>query len=476
MQNEKSHNLLWGRGVTLVEMVVAISLMTVALTAMVPLLRSIQNSWDSRQGAAEVLQNGRVLSDHLYRQLATAIQITDVSGDSDASGYIEFVDGDGVTRRYETGADGYVQFGAVGGLSDLAGPVSRFQFACYDGNDFSTPTVDADAIRFVSNRTTYTNTSNLGSDKTLLTNVFVRSGPIGDDETAVDSHIAVKDDISVSGSNPLIDSYRSSAGSYDAATAGSEAVISTNDDADSSILIWNSATVRGDAYIGPDGSPDDGIVVSSTSDLTGEKGALEAAIDIPSVSAPTNLNRYNSGSNGRGNGQGRGHGNGQGQGHGNGHGHGAGRSIELSGTSTETLSADWEVHGFLLEGSSTLTIEGDVTLVVTDTFEMRDSAELEIAPDSSLTLYVAKTFDATGYASLNRSTQDPSRLRIYMTGNNRDFTVEDNAVVYGVLDNPRGTIEILDDAEFFGKLRAEDLECTGKIHVDLDCTFDAADG
>ena len=482
MQNKKSHNLC-GKGVTLVEMVVAISLMTVTLSAMLPLLRSIQNSWDSRQGAAEVLQNGRVLSDHLHRQLATAVQITDVSAESDSTGYIEFVDSDGVARRYEIGADGYVQFGQVGSLSDLAGPVSRFRFTCYDGNDFSTPTAEAASIRFVSNETTYTNASDLGPDKTISTNVFVRTGQIGEDDAASESQIALKDDISISGSNALIDSYRSSVAPYGAGSAGSDAAISTNDDADSSIVIRNGATVQGDAYIGPGGSPDDGIVVSSTSDLTGEKGELEVDVDIPSVSAPTGLDRYASGSNGGG-GNGRGGGNGQGQGQGkgqgNGYGHGASgggsnRSIELSGGSTETITSDWEVHGLQLEDYSTLIVEGDVTLVVTDTFEMSDYAELAIAADSSLTLYVAKTFDVTGQAMVNKSTQDPSKLRIYMTGNNRSFTVEDDAVVYGVLDNPQGTVYVLDDAAFFGKLRAEDLYCTGQIHVDLDCTFDSGD-
>ena len=245
MEHTRIHDRLL-RGVTLVEMVVAISLMTVALSAMLPLLSSIRNTWDSRQAAAEVLQNGRVLSDHLHRQLATARAITDVSLDSDATGHIEFTDNHGLGRRYDIGPDGYVRFGAIGDLSDLAGPVSQFQLTCYDGNDLTTPTTDAASIRFISVETTYTNASSLGPDETFMTDVYVRTGSIGEAaEAQFSSHVAFRDEIHVSGDGTVIDSYRSSTGSYNPADPGSEAVVSVNEDNNYSITISDGAVVRG---------------------------------------------------------------------------------------------------------------------------------------------------------------------------------------------------------------------------------------
>lgn len=463
MKHTNSHNKLV-RGVTLVEMVVAISLMTVALSAMLPLLASIRNTWDSRQAASEILQNGRVLSDHLHRQLITATAVTDVSPDSDVIGHIEFTDDDGIARRYEIGPDGYIQYGPVGSLFDLAGPVRQFQFTCYDGNDFSTPTTDPASVRFISIETTYANASALGPDETFKTDVYIRTGEVGEteEEAEFESHIALKDTLLVSGWDAVIDSYRSSAGSYNPAHPGSEAVVSVNNQDDWSITFWNGSILRGDAYIGPGGDVNAGIVAGRGADITGTRGVLETEVDMPNISAPTGLDSYASSSARAG------------RGHGGGHGYGgSSSSIQLSGRSSETVTSDWEIRKIALEDHSTLIIDGHVTLVVTDTFEMSDDAKLEIHSDSSLALYVQKTFDVWGCAKLNESTDEPSRLHIYMTGNNRDFTMADDAIVHAVLENPGGDVNIYDDAEFFGKLKGDCLTSNGAIHVDLDCAFDS---
>ncbi|MHC4593470.1 MAG: PilW family protein [Planctomycetota bacterium] len=68
---------------TLLEMVIALAIMATVFAAILPLFRSIQNSWDSKQAAAETVQNGRVLIDHLNRNLAKAVKITAVTATSD---------------------------------------------------------------------------------------------------------------------------------------------------------------------------------------------------------------------------------------------------------------------------------------------------------------------------------------------------------------------------------------------------------
>ena len=163
---------------TLIEMVISLAIMAILVAVLVPQLRAIQNSWDSNANSTEALQNGRILIDHLNRNLSKAARITAVSDSSTVNGYIEFTDNDAKSFRYDVNAiSNYVEFDLVGSLSDLAGPVSQFQFTCYDGNDFDTAITDANSIRFVKVQTTITNSASSGRDITLSTQVYLRTTP-----------------------------------------------------------------------------------------------------------------------------------------------------------------------------------------------------------------------------------------------------------------------------------------------------------
>jgi type II secretory pathway pseudopilin PulG len=165
-------------GLTLVEMVVALAIMTIVVATVLPQLRLIRNSWDSNLNASETLQNGRVLMDHVRRNLSQAARITAVSESSESNGYIEFQANDGNTLRYDIAANNYVAFGPVGSESDLAGPVSRLQFTCYDAFDLDTPTTDVNTIRCVKVETTVTNAGSLGQDLTFSGQVYLRTNTL----------------------------------------------------------------------------------------------------------------------------------------------------------------------------------------------------------------------------------------------------------------------------------------------------------
>jgi hypothetical protein len=154
--------------------------MAVVSAAIIPLFAGIRNSWASREASAEIIQNGRVLIDHIEHNLSKAVRITSVSSASLTNGYIEFEDNDGNNLRYDVAANNYIEFGIVGSLSDLAGPVSQLQFICYDGNDFSNPTTDVNSIRFVKVQTTLVCLCSLTKDKTFSTSTYIRTnGNIG---------------------------------------------------------------------------------------------------------------------------------------------------------------------------------------------------------------------------------------------------------------------------------------------------------
>jgi len=161
---------------TLVEMLIAMAIIAVIFAALLPQLKIIQNNWDSKVGASETLQNGRVLIDHLNRNLSKASRITAVSDSSQTNGYIEFIDNDANNIRYDVNSTtDYVEFGLIGSPSDLAGPVSQLQFTCYDSNDFSTPITDVNSIRFVKVQTTVTNSAMLDQDMNFSTQAYIRT-------------------------------------------------------------------------------------------------------------------------------------------------------------------------------------------------------------------------------------------------------------------------------------------------------------
>ncbi len=182
MNHRNKKNLLYRRnrasrdGLTLMEMVIALTIMTIIFAAILPLFGQIRSGWDSKQAAAETLQNGRILIDHLTRNLAKAVKITAVSNSLETIGYIEFEDNDAETIRYDVNSTTYyVEFGPVGNLSDLAGPVSQFRFTCYDPCDLDSSITDVNSIRFVKAETTVTNSADTSQNKTLTAAVYLRT-------------------------------------------------------------------------------------------------------------------------------------------------------------------------------------------------------------------------------------------------------------------------------------------------------------
>lgn len=152
-------------GFTLVELLIAFAIIVIIIAAVAPQFRAIRNSFAGDEARAEIIQNGRVLDEHINRYLAGATQIISVASDS-----IVFVDNNDVPNQwcYKL-AGGYVLFGPVGGEEQLAGPVNSFQITCYSLSDFVNPITDGNNIRFVRIDTDF------GSGKTFSSQVFVHT-------------------------------------------------------------------------------------------------------------------------------------------------------------------------------------------------------------------------------------------------------------------------------------------------------------
>jgi hypothetical protein len=164
---------------TLLELVLAMTMVTIIFAAVLPQFAAIGHSWDSKQGSAESLQNGRVLMDHISQNLSKAKRITAVSASTVTNGYIQFLDNNNVNNRYDiASANSYVEYGPVGTLADLAGPVSLMRFTCYDACNLDvplSPITDVNIIRVVKIDTTITNSASMGQAKTFTTWVYLRT-------------------------------------------------------------------------------------------------------------------------------------------------------------------------------------------------------------------------------------------------------------------------------------------------------------
>ena len=169
---------------TILEIVIALAIITIIFAAVLPQFRVILNGWDSRQANTEVIQNGRVLIDHISRNLSKAVRITAVSSPSLTNGYIQFITdvNDSNTYRYDIGGDNYVEYGTVGSLSGLAGPVSSLTFTCYDVCDLNTPlspVTDANVIRTVKVDATIINSDSPSQNKTFTAWAYLRTNAQG---------------------------------------------------------------------------------------------------------------------------------------------------------------------------------------------------------------------------------------------------------------------------------------------------------
>jgi len=161
-------------GLSLVELVIAMAIMMIIMAAIMPQFRAIQNSWASSEASANMIQNGRVLEEHIIRNLSSAKQLVNVSSSSDSNGFVIFKDAADIQKRYMV-SGGYVVFGTLGSEEQLAGPVSRFQVSCYSLDDFNTPTTDANTIRLVEVETDFTNSNPMGTDRTFIASAYLRA-------------------------------------------------------------------------------------------------------------------------------------------------------------------------------------------------------------------------------------------------------------------------------------------------------------
>ncbi len=415
-------------GLTIVEMVISLAIMAIVFATLLPGFRALQNSWDFKAGAAEALQNGRVLMDHLFRNLSKAVRITAVSGPADTDGYIEFEDNEGDTLRYDINADGYVEFGPVGNLSELAGPVSQLQFTCYDAYDLYAPKTDVDVIRSVKFRARHggLNLSELGQDMAMTSQAYLRTNAISFGTQATPG-VAVSSRIEVEFFG-RIDSI------------SGKAVVSTNSTSHSRIRVEDIGVIDGDVFVGPGGDPDHVIKLTGWGQITGSTGVLSQAVDIPLPSEPS-----------------------------------LGGSVgnrTYYGFWSWPISSDLHCDRFRIKDYAKVEIYGDVTILVEEEFEIEEFGQIELMAAATLTLYTKDNFEAKDHAAINVNTADPSRFMInHLCG--KQLELEDSSRMYATVVAPYAQLYIRNMAQFYGSFMGEKVKIKdhGRLYAESSSTM-----
>jgi type II secretory pathway pseudopilin PulG len=449
--------------VTLVELLIAVGMMAIVAAALAPILHGVQRSWAAKEANSDTLANGLALVHHLHQQLSQASRVTIVSDATTAKGYLQFVASDGNEVRYDVDSGDNIQFGLPGAPTDLAGPADTLRFTCYDVNDFDTPITDGNSIRLITVEATLRSPDLAGHSQTFRTSIHLRVDPPsqGNEVVVVDPGVAMKDEIDWAGDTAVIDSYRSSEGEYDPDHPGAQAPVSVNAIGAGKITLSDHAIIRGNAYVGVGGNPDTGISVTGGAQITGARLAMTQAVDISNLSGPTGPPFDGSPEH----------------------------QTYAPSSGWDEISTNRYFKNAHLTGSAQVLISNNITILVDGDFSMDGTAQLCICPGASLNLYVKKGVSITGDARANCpfsasvvvTNPDPGALDLCMIGANKTLKIASIAPscaqMWAVAQNPRGDVEISGSAEFYGKIKADQLgdgsgDDGGAIHVDLDSHFE----
>mgnify|MGYP005841273621 CR=1 FL=1 len=231
----------------------------------------------------------------------------------------------------------------------------------------------------------------------------------------------------------IIDSYSSAAGAYGGANVGSNAQVSTNMTTGAKLHIKGDAQVRGHAWCGAGGNPNNVIQVNNGSTLTGTRGALAADITFPNYNAPSGM---------------------------------PSSLGSRTYTTAQTWNSDRKFDDLTLSGSScVVTVTAHVRVDVTKKFTMSNSARININSGASLTLYCNEGIVIDNDATINDDSTATSRLTMLTYGSSAEIEIKNRAVVAGLI---LGESDVLidDDAVVYGSVRT-----AGKMTIKNDSAF-----
>lgn len=135
--------------------------------------------------------------------------------------------------------------------------------------------------------------------------------------------------------------------------------------------------------------------------------------------------------------------------------------------------------------SKTLTIQGDVTLIISAAAGAQaitingTGSGITVAANSSLKLYTAGDIDLTGQGIVNTSGA-PKNIQIYgtssSTSSDQAIKIAGGGSFSGCIYAPNGNVELRGDGSMWGSVVAEDIDLTGNANFHYDESLGNLDG
>jgi hypothetical protein len=243
-------------------------------------------------------------------------------------------------------------------------------------------------------------------------------------------------------SNARVDSYDSTLGTYASQVSGDHALgngnLGTNDDID----LASNSKIWGYAQYGPDDS--DSISIGSTVTLADGYGAAETAITLDPIVAPS----YAS----------------------------SGALTVGVGSSSTIGPGNAQYTTITTRSNSALTVRGPCNLVISSAATINSNSTWTFdASGGPINVYALGTFDLKSNSTVVTSSQDPSKLTLFLSGVHTDksdsspsITFASNSSFYGTIYAPDLSVEISSNFEVYGSVKAQWLELASNSEIHYD--------
>ena len=251
--------------------------------------------------------------------------------------------------------------------------------------------------------------------------------------------VLVKEDISLF-PNSSVDGYNSETGETDI-----PAIIGTNSTGDGSVIVMNNASVDGDVIVGVGGDPGD--VIINRGDITGAsygmgKEQLFAPIEPPLLPD-------------------------------------MGTSIDVAtGMLLMSPADNGKYTGIDMKTDAIIRIEGgDMVMHITGDIDLGGAkCEIQIAPGSSLTLYLDGDMFSGNSSGINNENSSPSTFTLYGTGDPvQNIELKAKNEFYGTVYAPDASVSIKAGGDIYGSFVATDFEMKSDSALHYDAALSEVD-
>jgi prepilin-type N-terminal cleavage/methylation domain-containing protein len=162
-------------GFSLLEMMVATTIMAMLMTSVVVIVRSGYAVWNAQEQDIAIANNANAVLRHFVRELRQGVGVTAISAASSTSGNLSFITASGTTKSWSHNS-GAAQVSFNNGTSAqvLAPTITELNFIGYEADGVTQTTV-VDDIQIVKCSVKVTMTQGGGQTRTVSCRAWVRS-------------------------------------------------------------------------------------------------------------------------------------------------------------------------------------------------------------------------------------------------------------------------------------------------------------